>query len=111
MACPWARDYQWFHNRRRVLSANAAPVRAVVAVRMRCVLFVTLFVVTATAATGCSMKRMGLDRMTDALSATAAAFARDDDPEFVRVGAPSTLKMVEMLLDDDPAHPGLLLTA
>lgn len=78
---------------------------------MRPVLFVTLFVVTATAAAGCSMKKMGLDRMANALSATAAAFARDDDPEFVRLGAPSTLKMVEMLLDDQPAHPGLLLTA
>ncbi len=49
--------------------------------------------------------------MADALSATASAFARDSDPEFVRLGAPSTLKMVEMLLDDRPAHPGLLLTA
>lgn len=49
--------------------------------------------------------------MADALSATASAFGRDDDPEFVRIGAPSTLKMVEMMLDDQPAHPGLLLTA
>jgi len=49
--------------------------------------------------------------MADALSATATAFSRDDDPEFVRIGAPSTLKMVEMLLGDQPSHPGLLLTA
>jgi hypothetical protein len=49
--------------------------------------------------------------MADALSATTSAFARDDDPEFVRVGAPSTLKMVEMLLEQQPEHPGLLLTA
>jgi hypothetical protein len=54
---------------------------------------------------------MGINRMADALSATTSAFARDDDPEFVRVGAPSTLKMVEMLIEQQPEHPGLLLTA
>ena len=60
---------------------------------------------------GCALKRMGFERMADAISATATTFARDNDPEFVRTGAPSTLKMVEMLLDQDPRHPGLLLTA
>ena len=54
---------------------------------------------------------MGVNRMADALSATSSAFGRDDDPEFVRIGAPSTLKMVEMMLDDHPSHAGLLLTA
>jgi TRAP transporter TatT component family protein len=54
---------------------------------------------------------MGISRMADALSSTAGAFSRDNDPEFVRLAAPSTLKMVEMLLDDQPAHPGLLMTA
>lgn len=49
--------------------------------------------------------------MADALSSTATAFSRDNDPEFVRLAAPSTLKMVEMLLDDNPSHPGLLMTA
>ena len=61
--------------------------------------------------TGCSPARMGMNRMADALSATAAAYARDDDPELVRTGAPATLKMVEMLLDSQPSHPGLLMTA
>lgn len=60
---------------------------------------------------GCSVKRMGFERMADAISATATAYGRDNDPEFVRQGAPATLKMVEMLLDQDPRHPGLLLTA
>lgn len=61
--------------------------------------------------TACSPKRMGINRMADALSSTASAFGRDDDPEFVRAAAPSTLKMVEMLLDQQPDHAGLLLTA
>lgn len=60
---------------------------------------------------GCSPARMGMNRMADALSATASAYARDDDPEFVRTGAPATLKMVEMMLEGHPAHPGLLRTA
>ena len=62
-------------------------------------------------AAGCSPKRMGINRMADALTSTASAFTRDNDPEFVRQAAPSTLKMVEMLLEDSPAHNGLLMTA
>lgn len=61
--------------------------------------------------TGCTPSTVGIRRMADALSATASSYSRDADPEFVRVGAPSTLKMVEMLLDERPSHPGLLFTA
>ena len=60
---------------------------------------------------GCSPKKMGVSRMADALSSTASAFTRDNDPEFVRQAAPSTLKMVEMMLDESPTHAGLLMTA
>jgi hypothetical protein len=62
-------------------------------------------------AVGCSPKKMGVNRMADALTSTASTFTRDNDPEFVRQAAPSTLKMVEMLLDDSPSHQGLLMTA
>src|SRR5690349_7075455 len=71
-------------------------------------LVVALLVVCAVA---CSPKKMGLNRMADALSSTASTFTRDNDPEFVRQAAPSTLKMVEMMLEDSPTHPGLLMTA
>jgi len=54
---------------------------------------------------------MGISRMADALTSTASAFTRDNDPEFVRQAAPSTLKMIEMLLEESPSHPGLLMTA
>ena len=69
---------------------------------------VVLIVVTLA---GCSPKKMGISRMADALTSTASAFTRDNDPEFVRQAAPSTLKMVEMMLDQSPTHPGLLMTA
>jgi hypothetical protein len=70
-----------------------------------------VLLVACLAMAACSPKKMGLNRMADALSATASAYSRDDDPEFVRLAAPSTLKMVEMLLDEQPAHAGLLITA
>jgi hypothetical protein len=54
---------------------------------------------------------MGISRMADALTSTASAFTRDNDPEFVRQAAPSTLKMIEMLLEESPSHDGLLMTA
>jgi predicted anti-sigma-YlaC factor YlaD len=59
----------------------------------------------------CSPKQIGINRMADALSSTAAGYTKDNDPEFVRLAAPSTLKMVEMLIDQQPQHQGLLLTA
>jgi hypothetical protein len=72
---------------------------------------VLLFFVVAAAAPACSIRQAGVNRMADALSSTTSSFGRDDDPEFVRTAAPSTLKMVEMLLDEQPAHAGLLITA
>jgi hypothetical protein len=63
------------------------------------------------AVSGCSPKKIGMARMADALASTASAFTRDNDPEFVRQAAPSTLKMVEMFLEQSPSHTGLLMTA
>jgi TRAP transporter TatT component family protein len=68
-------------------------------------------IVLAVTLAGCSAKKMGISRMADALSSTASTFTRDNDPEFVRQAAPSTLKMVEMMLEDSPTHAGLLMTA
>src|SRR3954452_873026 len=68
-------------------------------------------VVIALLPASCSPSRMGISRMASALTDTARAYGSDSDPEFVRLAAPSTLKMVEMLLDQEPQQPGLLLTA
>jgi TRAP transporter T-component len=70
-----------------------------------------IVVAAGLAVLGCSVKRMGLERMADAISATSSAFATDNDPEFVRLAAPSNLKMVEMMLEAQPRHHGLLSTA
>src|SRR6187549_3946702 len=59
----------------------------------------------------CSPKNMALNRMASALADSSSVYERDNDPEFVRLAAPSTLKTVEMLLSQSPDHPQLLLTA
>ncbi len=70
-------------------------------------LFVLLLPIAMVA--GCS--QMGINRMSAALSSTADSYAKDDDPEFVRLAAPSTLKMVEMLIDQQPSNRPMLMTA
>lgn len=62
-------------------------------------------------AAACSPKQMALNRMAAALSEATAVYDSDNDPEFVRLAAPSTLKTIEMLLHQSPSHTGLLLTA
>jgi hypothetical protein len=49
--------------------------------------------------------------MASALASSAQIYEADDDPEFVRLAAPSTLKTVEMLLVQAPRNEQLLLTA
>ncbi|HMC76374.1 MAG TPA: TRAP transporter TatT component family protein [Vicinamibacterales bacterium] len=60
---------------------------------------------------GCSPKQMALNRMASALASATSVYESDNDVEFVRVAAPSTLKTIEMLLSQSPDHPELLLTA
>src|SRR6186997_2612561 len=62
-------------------------------------------------AVACSPATMAIDRMASALADSSSVYERDNDPEFVRLAAPSTLKTIEMLLSQSPNHTGLLLTA
>jgi hypothetical protein len=62
-------------------------------------------------AAACSPQKLALNRMASALSDSTSVYESDNDPEFVRIAAPSTLKTVEMLLSQNPDHPRLLLTA
>src|SRR5262245_60690965 len=62
-------------------------------------------------AAGCSPHTIAMNRMADALSDTARSYSSDNDIELVRTAAPSTLKLIEMMLDGAPEHQGLLLTA
>lgn len=60
---------------------------------------------------GCSIKRVAVDRIGNALAGSSGVYASDDDPELVRDATPFALKTVEGLLQESPAHPGLLLSA
>lgn len=70
-----------------------------------------LVIGAALLAVACSPKKYAVDRMASALADSSGVYERDNDPEFVRLAAPSMLKTVEMLLSQSPHHPQLLLTA
>ena len=74
--------------------------------RLRLVSLVCLVV------TGCStVRKAAIHEVGDALAGGGTAFASDDDPEFIRLAAPSNLKMIEALLQETPDHRDLLLAA
>ena len=68
--------------------------------------------VAALSLTGCSIKRMAINSLGNALSSgSSSAFARDDDPELVRDAIPFALKTIESLVEQSPRHLGLLTAA
>jgi len=75
-------------------------------IRSRVLVFGALALVAA-----CSPKQMALNRMASAMASATSVYETDNDLEFVRAAAPSTLKTIEMLLTQSPDHPDLLLTA
>jgi predicted anti-sigma-YlaC factor YlaD len=60
---------------------------------------------------GCSIKRLAINSLGNALAEGSSGFAKDDDPELVWEAVPFGLKTVETLLDESPRHRGLLLAA
>jgi len=60
---------------------------------------------------GCSIKRMAVNKVGDALAGGGTTFASDDDPELVKAAVPFSLKLMESLLAESPRHEGLLLAA
>lgn len=61
---------------------------------------------------GCSIKRIAVNKLGDALaSGRSSTFARDDDAELVRDAVPFALKTMEALLEESPRHRGLLTSA
>ena len=63
-----------------------------------------------TLAGGCSIRRMAVGAMADALSGEGtSAFMTDDDPALVGDALPSSLKLMESILQEAPEHRGLLV--
>src|SRR5262245_35221422 len=61
--------------------------------------------------TGCSVKKLAVNKLGDALAEAGTTYASDDDPELVRQALPFGLKTIESLLSESPRHRGLLLAA
>jgi len=62
-------------------------------------------------ASGCSIKRVAVNKFGDALAGGGTTFASDDDPELIAAAAPFSLKLMESLLAESPNHLGLLTAA
>ena len=73
--------------------------------------FAALWAALATCGAGCSIERLAVNKVGDALSGGAGIYATDEDPELVGAALPFSLKLVESLLVKSPEHLGLLTTA
>ena len=60
---------------------------------------------------GCSMKKMAVNSLGNALAEGGSVYATDDDPELVGQAVPFGLKTMEALLQESPRHKGLLFAA
>src|SRR5687767_6241234 len=65
----------------------------------------------ALALPACSVKKLAVNSLGNALAEGGKTWASDDDPELVRDAVPFGLKTVEGLLEESPRHKGLLLAA
>jgi predicted anti-sigma-YlaC factor YlaD len=59
-------------------------------------------------AAGCSVRKLAVNKLGDALAGGGTTFASDDDPELVMAAVPFSLKLMESLLAESPKHKGLL---
>jgi predicted anti-sigma-YlaC factor YlaD len=96
-------DYQYATNpdrSGRYFACGSATLR-----EYRCVLACALALVLTS---GCSIRRIAVNKLGDALAAGGTTFASDDDPELVKAAVPFSLKLMESLLAENPRHKGLL---
>ncbi|HAV61816.1 MAG TPA: hypothetical protein DCY13_05575 [Verrucomicrobiales bacterium] len=67
-----------------------------------------LAVVCAALGSGCSIKRLALNQVGDALAGSGTTFSADDDPELIKAAVPFSLKLMESILAESPEHTELL---
>jgi predicted anti-sigma-YlaC factor YlaD len=60
---------------------------------------------------GCSIKKVALKSLGDALAEGTSTFAKDEDEELVRDAVPFALKTIESLIEQSPKHQRLLTAA
>ncbi len=69
--------------------------------------WLALGALVALTSSGCSIRRIAVNKVGDALAAGGASFASDDDPDLVKDAAPFSLKLMESLIAESPRHKGL----
>jgi hypothetical protein len=79
--------------------------------RIKTVLPSLLILSFASLTGGCSVRKMAVNSLADALAGGASAYASDSDLELVRGAMPFGLKTIERLLVEVPRNRGLLVTA
>ena len=72
---------------------------------------VLVVLVVAVSLPGCSIKKMAINTVGNALAESGSNFAADDDPELIAGALPFGLKTIEGLLAQSPKHKGLLFAA
>jgi len=60
---------------------------------------------------GCSIRKLAINSLGNALAEGGSTYASDEDPELVRGAVPFGLKTIEALLAEAPRHKGLLFAA
>lgn len=60
---------------------------------------------------GCSLKSRAVDTLADVLGKGEGVYLSDEDPELIAAALPFNMKTMETLLETNPRHRGLLLTA
>lgn len=71
----------------------------------------SVLLLAALLAPGCSVRKVAVNALANALAAGGDTYATDDDPELVAAAVPFGLKTIEALLAETPKHDGLLLAA
>ena len=72
---------------------------------------VVLASLAALPSAGCSIRKLAVTKLGDALAESGSSYATDDDPELIREALPFSLKLIESILDQNPRHAGLLTAA
>ena len=69
-------------------------------------------IVAASLALGaCSIQRLAINSVGDALASSGSVFQSDNDPVLISEALPFSLKLIESVLAEQPYHRGLLLAA
>lgn len=60
---------------------------------------------------GCSINKLVINKLSDAVASGGTVYSSDNDPELIRDAVPFSLKLMETLLEQNPDHVGLLTAA